>query len=332
MHPKYIIVIGASAGGLSAMTALVTQLDREMNAAVCVVLHGASKGVGNFLTQKLQQHTSLTCVEAANEMLVQQGHVYIAPANQHLLVKENKLLIGYGPEENRWRPSIDVLFRSAAASYDGHTIGIILTGMLNDGSAGMLAIKKSGGVCIVQDPDDAEYPDMPKNALNATEVDYAVPLVQMGDSIKKAMAQMPEEKMPIPPEVLAESRMEERVTTTITAVSQIGEQSVYSCPDCGGGLWHMKEHKLSRYRCHIGHTYTEADLVAKQLEQIESTLWVALRIMEERKQLLGRLEEDTRRKGFGRVAEDHRRKKENLDMHIENMKALLIDSQMGSTG
>src|SRR5256885_2737949 len=141
-EPKFIVVIGASAGGLSALIEVVSQLDRNIEAAICIVMHLSRKGIGDFLTYRLQKHTSLRCELATNGVSVEKGHIYIASPNLHLIVKPGRLLIGHGPEENRWRPSIDVLFRSAAAAYDGRTIGILLTGLLDDGTAGMLAIRR----------------------------------------------------------------------------------------------------------------------------------------------------------------------------------------------
>src|SRR5687768_17024322 len=139
--PAFVIVVGSSAGGLTALTELVSQLKPGMDAAVFIVMHLSRKGISDFLALRLQQYTTLPCAIATHRAAIEKGHIYIAPANHHLLVKENVMLLGYGPEENRWRPSIDVLFRSAAVAYGSHTIGIVLTGLLDDGTAGMVAIK-----------------------------------------------------------------------------------------------------------------------------------------------------------------------------------------------
>jgi two-component system, chemotaxis family, protein-glutamate methylesterase/glutaminase len=325
-EPKYIVVAGASAGGLDALAELVSQLKPGMQMAMLVVLHLSRKGIGDFLVHRLQQFTSLHCVAAADEVEIQEDHVYIAPPNYHLLVKDGRTRIGHGPEENRWRPSIDVLFRSAAAYYNGRTIGIILTGMLDDGTAGMLAIRKTGGRCIVQDPNEAEYPDMPLSVLNNMEVDHCVPLSEMGKVLNELVQTEPK-RAEIPKEIMQEAAIAEKISTGIDVVDKMGEHSVYTCPDCGGSLWELKDTHSDRYRCHIGHSYSERDLVVKQAENIEATLWVAVRIMEERRNLLRKMEQDTKERGFQRIASDHGDRAHELEHHIERLKEMLYAVQ-----
>jgi len=326
--PKFIIVVGASAGGLTALGELVTYFKTGMDAAVCIVLHLSRTGIGDFLMQRLQPLTPLACRMGKAGMAIERDCIYIAPPNGHLLVKEDKIIIGHGPEENRWRPSIDVLFRSAAVAYDGHTIGIILTGLLNDGTAGMMAIKKSGGACIVQDPNEAEYPDMPLSVLNSLEVDYCVPLSGMADAIGEVLQKkVSAPKQRVPEEIKTESVIAEKMATSLEMPAKLGEKSVYACPDCGGGLWLIKDGNLDRYRCHIGHSYTEKDLVLKQGEQIESTLWVALRMMEERTALLKKMENERRQRGFMRTAAYQQQRVDELQMHIDELKKLIFQIQ-----
>jgi two-component system, chemotaxis family, protein-glutamate methylesterase/glutaminase len=324
--PKYIVVAGASAGGLNAIAELVSQLRPGMNLAVLVVLHLSRKGISEFLVHRLQQVTELNCVAAADEATIHEDHVYIAPPNYHLLVKDGRTIIGHGPTENRWRPSIDVLFRSAAAHYNGRTIGIVLTGMLDDGTSGMMAIKKSGGKCIVQDPNEAEYPDMPLSVLNNMEVDYCVRLSEMGKVLEEITSSEPV-RTTIPDEVKREAEIAEKVSVGIDVVERLGEKSVYTCPDCGGSLWKLTEGKTDRYRCHIGHSYSERDLSVKQAEQTEATLWVAVRMMEERRNLLRKLETESKRKGFQRIASDHGEKAGDIEKHIDNLKKMLFSVQ-----
>ena len=174
--PQHIIVIGTSAGGLNALSELVSQLKKEWDAAYFVVLHLSRKGISDFLVHQLQQYTTLPCQLGNNDQDIEKGHIYIAIPNFHLLIKKGKVRLGNGPTENRWRPSIDVLFRSAAASYNSHVTGIILTGLLDDGTSGMWAINRTGGTLVVQDPNEAEYPDMPLAVLNRMEADYCITL------------------------------------------------------------------------------------------------------------------------------------------------------------
>jgi two-component system chemotaxis response regulator CheB len=265
---------------------------------------------------------------ATEDTAIEKGHVYIAAPNQHLLVKKNKIILGRGPEENRWRPSIDVLFRSAAAAYSTRVIGVILTGMLDDGTTGMSAIKRSGGTCIVQDPNEAEYPDMPLSVLNNMDVDHCISLSQMGETIFEITQTNPEEKA-APPDVIIESEIAERVVVDYENVKQLGEKSIYACPDCGGGLWSIEAEKgkTNRYRCHIGHSYSENDLVVKQEEILESTLWTALRIMEERRNLLKKMEDDNSKKGLSKMAANYREKGEHIQFHVDKMKEILFATQ-----
>lgn len=180
-NPKFVIVVGTSAGGINALSEFVGQLKTGMDAAVFIVMHLSRTSISDFLFHKLQPLTKLQCEIAAENASIKKDHIYIASPNLHLLVKKGKIILGRGPEENRWRPSIDVLFRSAAAAYSTRTIGVVLTGLLDDGTTGMLAIKRSGGTCIVQDPNEAEYPDMPLSVLNNMEVDYSIGLANMGE-------------------------------------------------------------------------------------------------------------------------------------------------------
>jgi two-component system, chemotaxis family, protein-glutamate methylesterase/glutaminase len=326
--PKFIIVVGTSAGGMNALCELVAQFTKEMDIAVFVVMHLARTSISDFLMLRLQPHTLLQCEIAKENTPIQKGHIYIAPPNHHLLVKKNNIILGKGPEENRWRPSIDVLFRSAAVAYSSRTIGIILTGLLDDGTTGMLAIKRSSGICIVQDPNEAEYPDMPLSVLNNMEVDYCISLTKMGDAIAEILKTTPEE-MVAPPDVIIESEIAERVVVDYENVKQIAEKSIYACPDCGGGLWAIKKEKTKadRYRCHIGHSYSEKDLVVKQGEILESTLWTALRIMEERRNLLKKMEDDNNKKGLVRMATSYQQKGENIQFHVDKMKEILYATQ-----
>lgn len=167
--------------------------------------------------------------------------------NLHLLVKKGIIILGRGPEEKRWRPSIDVLFRSAAVAYNTRAIGVVLTDMLDDGTTGMLAIKRSGGSCIVQDNNEAEYPDMPLSVLNNMEVDYCFPLAEMGEVIGAITQTSPEEKR-APNDVIIESQIAERVVVNYDNVRQLGEKSIYACPDCGGGLRNKKKDGDTRKR------------------------------------------------------------------------------------
>jgi two-component system chemotaxis response regulator CheB len=326
--PKCIIVIGASAGGINALCELVAQFQKEIDAAIFIVLHLSRRGVGDYLKHRLQQYTELTCHLATDELAIEKGNIYIAQPDFHLIVKKGVCKLTDGTQENRWRPSIDVLFRSAAAAYGEQVIGVMLTGLLDDGTSGMIAIKRSGGLCMVQDPNEAEYPEMPLSVLNNVEVDYSVPLAQMGFIISEHIRTAVWHNTPIPADVLAEAELAEKVVTSIAAVAEIGSHSLYACPDCGGGLWEKEDNGFKRYRCHIGHTYSQLDLMKKQQEQVESTLWIALRMMEERRNLLKRIADKERKNGLNILSADHQERAEELEQHIDILKKIIFRAKL----
>ncbi len=322
--PYYIVCIGASAGGLNAVSELVSQLPASLDAAVFVVLHLSKSSIAEILAGRIRQYTQLPCTIARNNATILPGHIYLAPPDSHLLVKQEKIIIGKGPAENRFRPSVDVLFRSAAASYGERTIGIVLTGFLNDGTSGMWAIHESGGHCIVQDPHEAEYPDMPLSVLEIMEVDHVVPIRKMAGIISNIIS-TEEIKGIVPPvNIIMESNLSEKAATAIANVQTLGEKTIYACPDCGGGLWKVKNGHVHHYRCHIGHSYSENDLAIKQSDHIEQTLWVAVRMMEERKILLTKMGGQNKKKGLDKISNSYLEQAEHLNIHIEKMKELLF--------
>lgn len=330
-HPKFIVVIGASAGGLDALGEMTQTLQKGLDVAYCVVLHLSRKGIGDFVVHRLSQVTSMHCSLAVNGAEIKRDNIYIARPNQHLLVKDNKFILGAGPEENRFRPSIDVLFRSAAVAYSSHAIGVILTGMLDDGTSGMWAIKRSGGTCIVQDPNQAEYPDMPLSVINNMEADYVATLEEIGSLIAEIVKDKKGRKQAVPKDVMMESKIAETTAVSINDIEKLADTSVFACPDCGGNLWAMKGDIIKRYRCHIGHAYTERDLAVKQAETASATLWVALRMMEERKHLLRKLEVENKKKGHKFSSSNNVEKQDELERHITRLKEILFDLQNQDT-
>lgn len=318
---KRVIVIGASAGGLKAVAEWLSGLPRT-DAAIFVVLHVSKNSMGDVIAFHLQKQTTMTCKVAVHGEEIQQGHVYIAPPDHHMIIKEDKIVINNGPHENRWRPSIDVLFRSAAVAFNSNTIGIVLSGLLDDGTSGMSAIKKSGGIAIVQEPDEAEYSDMPLNVLKNVEVDFRVPVSDMKYILQDIFAKGIKEPVSVPPEVKIEAEITEKLSSRIDDLREIASQSVLNCPDCGGGLWKVNNDVITRYRCHTGHVYTEKVLMQMQSENIEESLWVAIRILEERRNLLLTLagtEGDFDSSGVA----DKKHRAEDMNIHIQKLKAIL---------
>ena len=319
MKGRNIIVIGASAGGLEAIDKLVAQLRADMPASLFVVQHMAADANGEALLHQLRKH-DLACKLAEHGEVFKPGTIYIAPPDQHMLVKERTILVTKGARENRNRPAIDPLFRSAAVTHGSHVIGVLLTGMLDDGTAGMLAVKKCGGISVVQDPADATYPQMPQSALDNAEIDHCLPLAAMGGLLEQLSREHAGRRRAVPREIRVEAEIAERVLSDVSGVNGLGDQVPYNCPNCGGVLWEMEAADEARFRCHTGHSFTASTLMVSQSEKIEETLWIALRMFEERKNLLNSM---IRRDGTRAMLSAKQRAKET-QIHIERIRAILM--------
>ncbi|MEH1809413.1 chemotaxis protein CheB [Nostoc sp.] len=287
-----IIVVGTSAGGVEALTYLVKHLPADLNAAVIIVLHVSSHSI-SLLPKILNRAGNLPVSHAQDGEAIVHGWIYVAPPDHHLLVEQGYLRLTRGAKENRCRPAIDPLFRSAARTYGQRVIAVLLTGMLDDGTAGIMAVKMRGGVAIVQNPDDALYPNMPRNAIdNVDDIDHIAPLSDI-PSILVALVNIP---MEIQPENPVPSKMEfetEIAQLSLEAVEnesdRPGKPSTFGCPDCGGILWELEEGNLLRFRCRTGHAYSVETLLATQSDKVEEALWIALRALEEKASLSHRL-------------------------------------------
>jgi len=316
-----VVVVGASAGGLNALINLIQQLPADFPAPVLIVMHISPDATGNVLLDALNKNGKLKCIHAINGEPLKAGHVYLAPSDHHLLVeKDGHVHVTKGAQENRSRPGIDPLFRSAAVAFGNRVTGIILTGYLDDGTAGLIAIKKCGGTCIVQDPKEADYPDMPKNALNQIKVDYCVPITEMGGILSKLLARKPGKQKTIPKDIQREALIAGRVLSDLASVNSLGEQVPFNCPGCGGVLWKVDKGISLRYRCHTGHAYTAAALLAEQTKKIEETMWTALRMFEERRNLLTTLSKEQR----GTPAHSAAERAKLSQVHIDRIRTFLL--------
>lgn len=322
-----VVVIGASAGGLNAITGLISQLQEDFPAPILVVQHISADATGNVLIDSLNQNSKLKCAHAENGSKLLPGHLYLAPSDHHLMIdSDQKILVTKGAQENRSRPAIDPLFRSAAVEFGDRVIGIILTGYLDDGTAGLKVIQRCGGICVVQDPDDADYPDMPRNALNQVKPDYCLPVAEMGGMLYELMGRKIGRRKPLPKDVLIEAEIAKRVLSDLPAVNALGDQVPFNCPNCGGVLWKVDGGLSTRYRCHTGHAYTAAALLAEQTKKIEETMWVALRMFEERRNLLTTVAQEHK----GAAAKSAIERARLSDVHIERIKAILLADDKGT--
>jgi two-component system, chemotaxis family, protein-glutamate methylesterase/glutaminase len=296
-----VVVVGASAGGVEALTDLAASLPDDLSAAVVVVLHLPPTGT-SALPEILRRHGPLPAAHVKDGEPIQPGRVYVAPPDHHVLLRTGHLRLSRGPRENGHRPAIDPLFRSAAREYATGVIGLVLSGTLDDGTAGLLAIKSRGGVAIVQDPTDALYPGMPSSALEHVQVDHVVVAASMGKLLVRLIADLAEPPpAPAPTEMRVEVEMEGFSLEAIEG-DHPGRPSGFSCPDCNGVLWQIKDGGLERYRCRVGHAWSPESLLTQQSEALEAALWVALRSLEERAALARRLAEPARRRGHSITA------------------------------
>lgn len=320
---KFIVVVGTSAGGMKALRTLIEQLPKDFPAPLLIVQHRSSDATGHVLLNELNKIGKLKCFHAIQGQKIKAGQVYLAPSDNHIMIEKNgSLLVTKGAQENRSRPAIDPLFRSAAASFGNRTIGILLTGYLDDGTSGLIAIQRCGGICIIQDPADADYPDMPKNALNQIKPDYCIPLSEMGGVLSTLVTRKSKKQGAIPEDIVKEVKIAQRVLSDLPAVNSLGEQVPFNCPGCGGVLWKMDKGSDLRYRCHTGHAYTAATLLMEQTMKIEETMWTALRMFEERKNLLTTMAQDQN----GAVAESASERAKMSQVHIDRIRAILLSN------
>ncbi|MBU6122641.1 chemotaxis protein CheB [Hymenobacter siberiensis] len=323
--PAYLIVVGTSAGGMPALVQFVAHLPAALPAAILVVQHFAPDSNGQHLVERLARHTTLPCRLPTDGETLAAGTIYLAPPDRHLLAKDGSvphLLVTKGPRENHYRPAADALFRSAAVAYGARTVGIVLTGMLHDGTAGLEFIKRCGGIAIVQDPSEAEFPSMPESALHNVDVDYVVPLGQMAALLEEIThSPAPPRQPDIPEDLKQEATIAERVVGDITAVAEIGHQVPLTCPDCGGSLWQVNQGKVLRYRCHTGHAFTAGSLLHNSQQHLEETLWVALRMMEERKNLLTGMAA----RGTGSYSAQQEERLDEIKKHINRLREFLLN-------
>jgi two-component system chemotaxis response regulator CheB len=330
MNIKNIIVIGASAGGIKAIYQLIEKIPPDLAVAMFIVIHISKNSRPDIIAEQLQKKTAYTCLMAEDNELIKSGHIYLAPTNRHLLVKNGFMRLIDGPHENRWRPSIDVLFRSAAAVYDSKVIGIILSGMLDDGTSGMSAIKRCGGICLVQEPAEAEYIDMPVNVIKNVNVDYQVPVADMGYIIDDILSKPHHSPSPIPEDVKLEAEITERMVSDVDSMTKIATPSDLTCPDCGGRLSQINN-EPDRYRCHTGHVYIEPVLLDKQGEELEESIWTSIRMMEERRNLLQNMVWRHERAGNNDTA-NYQQAANTLNMHIDRLKQLLLSFNKTDVG
>lgn len=286
--PSRVVIVGGSAGAFDALLTIVAQLDRHFIAPICVILH-LGKSDGQPLLNRLQQASTVPCSTAQDGELLSSAHLYLCPPDRHLFVADGRIRLGMNPRVNRARPSIDLAMRSAAVMSRAGATGVVLSGMLDDGTAGLLAMQRCGGITIVQDPREALYPDMPQSVLKAMRTSYTLTAREIGHLLNQLVAMPVENKNEVPDEIRIEHEFDLDSADDLASMHRLGPPALLGCPDCGGPLWEISHKEPLRYRCHVGHSMTARTLLSAQDGQVDAALWMALRVMEEQARTQDRL-------------------------------------------
>lgn len=310
-----IVVIGGSFGAIDALKIILADLPADFPAAILIVTHIGAHG--SILPEILGPHTALQVRHAIDGQPILPGRVLLGPADEHLTVvtdgQRSYVRLLHGPKENHCRPAIDPLFRTAAAAYGLDTIGVVLTGYLDDGTVGLQAIKARGGYAIVQDPAEAQAPDMPSSALRHVNVDRTLGVGEIGQALVE-LTGTGTQGGGVPPHVVATSGVPDWIDIEnrfsgrdcdMDDLEQIGTRSALTCPECNGALWEIHLSGPTRYRCHTGHAFTASVLAALQSDAVEDALWGAIRALHEQERLFDTMREKALQLGHHGSAAEH---------------------------
>jgi two-component system chemotaxis response regulator CheB len=330
-RPEFrVIVIGASAGGVEALSRVVMTLPRDLPAAVFVVLHIPASGP-SLLPDILNRAGPLPAHQARDGEKIERGRIYVAPPDHHMLIKPGRVMIARGPRENNARPAVDPLFRTAARSYGPWAVGVILSGGLDDGTLGMMDVKRFGGITIVQNPDEAMFPGMPRSTIQNVHVDRVSSLDDIGPLLTRLARE------PVPFEEGAEVMVRNKTaggpdiaevgTDDLKTMNMEGPPSRFTCPECGGALWELQNQNLLRYRCHVGHAFTAESLMAAQGQALEDALWTALRALEETAAMRRRMSERAYKGGWDLMGRQYEEQAEYAQSRAGMVRSVLVEDQ-----
>ncbi|BCM17923.1 chemotaxis protein CheB [Mesorhizobium sp. J8] len=328
-----VIVIGASAGGIEPLRQIVSDLPADLPAAVFVVVH---VGQVSYLPEILDRAGTLKAQPVKNGEAFRTGCIYVAPPGFHLLLHDDHMMLRRGPRENLARPAIDPLFRSAALSYGARVVGVLLSGALSDGTAGLRAIKAVGGLAVVQHPEDALVPSMVESALRYVEIDHCLPAADIGALLAKLAVEPAGETFSAPPAVRLEAAIAAQEHSTMKEVDRLGELSVFTCPECHGPLWEIEDGDMLRYRCHTGHAFTADAVMEAQAIEADEILWSLLRSHQQRAEFARRMaeREKTRRRSelankFGERAKEYEADAAVIERILESRQARVAGNGEG---
>jgi two-component system chemotaxis response regulator CheB len=312
-----IIVVGASAGGVQALSQLMEGLPPDLPAAVFVALHIAPHG-HSALPTILSRLGGLPACHPEDGETIQHGRIYVAPPDRHLVVEDGRVELSRKASENGHRPAVDVLFRSAARSYGPRVVGVVLTGNLDDGTAGLVMIKRFGGKAVVQDPRDADYPGMPESAIANARVDHVLPLGEIASVLRRLVHEAPDPadfQYQEEPDAMSEREEEDGSLT--------GMPSALTCPACGGSLFEKPGESLLHFRCRTGHAFSPDSLAAKQSDTLDAALWAALRSLEENAVLARRMEKRARDQGNLMAGHRYQQRAHEAEQHSKLLRSML---------
>jgi two-component system chemotaxis response regulator CheB len=327
MANRDLIVVGTSAGGLEALQRLCGALPPDLNAAVLIVMHVSPYSNG-LLPRVLSRSSRLPAVHPTDGDVIRKGSIYVAPPDLHMIVDAGRLRTVRGPRENHSRPAIDPTFRSAAVAYGPRVIGVILTGLLDDGTAGLMVVRSHGGDAIVQDPRTALFPGMPKSALERVPDAHVLPLEDIPQMLAKLVAEPLhlEAAATVPRDSLAEqeSQIAELEMPELQNQKHPGKPSEFACPECGGVLWEIDQSGLLRFRCRVGHAYTAHHLRAEQRQAVETALWAALRALEESVALYQRMADRARNSNHDQPLKIFLERAETAENNAKTLRDFLV--------
>lgn len=335
MDKRDIVVIGASAGGIDVILELIKKLPENLDASVFIVLHMPA-GHKSSLDKVFDKATKLKVEFAADGKKFKKGMIYLSVPDCHLLIENGKMLVKKGPKENRFRPSIDALFRSAAYNYGSRVIGVVLTGLLDDGTSGLWSIKRRGGLTIVQNPSEALYSDMPQSAITHVDVDRIV-------SSSDIPAILEELVMKSVPHTNGLSDTEKDLMKTEiniamqdnsfeSGIMEKGKLSPFTCPECHGVMVSIPEGSHTRFRCHTGHGFSSSALLDELTKSVEESFWNSLRGMEETIMLLEKKGRELESAGDRDTAKDFYKKAQEVRNQSHQVRKIIFDQERLSEG
>jgi two-component system chemotaxis response regulator CheB len=316
MANRDIVAIGTSAGGVEALLFLAKRFSPNLPATILITIHIPSE-IRSSLDEILSRAGPLPAAFAAGGEKLRKAHIFIAPAERHLLVDGERLMLGYGPRENNARPAIDPMLRSAALCCGPRAIGVVLTGTLGDGASGLRAISQCGGIAVVQDPRDAAFAEMPLAALNRSMPRHVVHLDEMPSLLDKLVHQPAGEPMPVPDAIKFEVQVARSGTSSMREMDKIGRRSVLTCPECNGVMWEIDEESDFRFRCHVGHAYSAESMNLALDGNLRRALGSALRALEERVALTEKLRKQASERGQNKTTDLWARKKAEIEQEAE---------------